>query len=238
MPLSIPLWAYVLVSTLLCTGISGGINTAISYALYAGKEAETLLFAFPSTVAGDVILTCMIGSIVTWLISGQLALGDLADSGPLRITTGLPWKSADELPRFLQTLAVASYQPILERTKGQDAEKAARTNPVRNFVYCAATGAVVGLVFLVPTLGLTFILAGYFAVEHNADDGDIIWDMPTLLLYKGLLGALMGLVEQPLIVLLIATKPVPADKMEEEDEECGSSDSKPTETATETPAQQ
>ncbi|CAB9517721.1 Protein of unknown function (DUF2456) (Partial), partial [Seminavis robusta] len=172
MPLHIPLSAYVVISTLICTAISGGMNTAISYALYAGKEAETMMFAFPSTVAGDVVLTCIIGSVITWLISGQLALGDLGDAGPLRIT-GLPWKSAEELPgTLLAKLAVASYQPILEK---KDDDKA-RTHPVRNFMYCAATGALVGLVLLVPTLGLIFILAGYFSVEHNVtpDDG-VIW---------------------------------------------------------------
>ena len=91
---------------------------------------------------------------------------------------------------------------------------------LRNLAVNAGTGALVGVMLLIPTLGLVFIVVGYFMVEHsnnndndNNNDDVVLWNMTILLWYKGLLGAGMGMMLQPLIVLLVTT-----DVKEEDDE--------------------
>ena len=197
--MDVPLWLYVTVSTVLGTLISAGINTAISYALYYGKEAETAMFAWPSTLAGDVVLTCIIGSIITWLVSGQITLGDMDKDTPLRITQRFLRKEA--LPgEWLPALAEASYRTIFNN---DDTQKAGSSSWWQNFAFIVMTGALVGI-GLVPVLGTVFVLVGYLAFDDA-------WTMKSLLLYKGVLGGVMGLLLQPLIVLLVSTKPPPVD---------------------------
>jgi len=211
--MDVPLWLYTAIGTLICTGISAGANIGLAYVLYNRKEAETAMFAWPSTIAGDVAVTSIVGSIITWLIGTQLTLFDLSKTTPLNIT-GTDGMSKAVLPSFLHPLAEASYQSIPDKDI---------PSTLRNLVFVVFVGALLGVI-LVPTLGVIFILLGHYVVV--TEDG---WSMRELMLYKGIFGGIMGLLLQPLIVLLVATKPkAPIKHLEAEDAESEANSNPPT----------
>ena len=153
--------------------------------LYNGKEDETAMFAWPSTVAGDIVVTSMMGAVITWIIATQLTLGDCEKSTPFKLTHRI---ESSKLPQMLQTFAGFSRRKIGDVEAG---------SCLCNFVAIGLVGAVVGLVFTL-TIGVAFVLVGLFALNDT-------WTLESLLIYKCILGFLNGLVVQGLAVLMAST---------------------------------
>ncbi|KAI1370388.1 hypothetical protein F4677DRAFT_365413 [Hypoxylon crocopeplum] len=64
--------------------LSGGINFAIAYAMYATQDVATRpirLFLFPNTLAGDSAVTVIIQCLITWHIELFLVNRDLRKGG-------------------------------------------------------------------------------------------------------------------------------------------------------------
>ncbi|KAI1092042.1 hypothetical protein F5B19DRAFT_238178 [Rostrohypoxylon terebratum] len=64
--------------------LSGGINFAIAYAMYANEDIQTRpirLWLFPNTLAGDAAVTIIIQCIITWHIELFLVNRDLRKGG-------------------------------------------------------------------------------------------------------------------------------------------------------------
>ncbi|ORY86816.1 hypothetical protein BCR37DRAFT_124130 [Protomyces lactucae-debilis] len=60
--------------------ISGGINFAIAYGMYANQNLvknPIRLWRFPNTLSGDAAVTIFIQTVITWTIEGISANGDL-----------------------------------------------------------------------------------------------------------------------------------------------------------------
>jgi len=196
--MKIPFWLYHIISTVVATCICGGINTGVSYVLYMGKEDETKMFTWPSTMAGDVVVTILSTAVITWLMSSQLTLLDCNGGKPLHITHK---PTLESMPAMLHSLARRAHISLLSRTDFW-----------RNLLQMIWTGTILGLI-MTPVLGTIFVVVGYFATNDE-------WPMRSILIYKGTLGALLGVMLQPFIVWLAATEledGSPAKQLQEEE---------------------
>lgn len=196
--IDIPFKLYFVASTLIATCICGGINTFSTYILYMGKEDETSMWAWPSTVAGDVVVTIITTAIITWILSSQLTMLDMSKEKPLHVTHK---PKLESLPVKLHPLARRAQVSLLSRT-----------NFFNNLLQHVLVGTVLGLI-LTPVIGTPFVVAGYYLTDDE-------WPMKTLLIYKGVLGGLLGFLLQPFIVLMAAAKPdddSPEKQLQEED---------------------
>lgn len=220
--MNIPLWLYAVISTIITIILSAVINAAVSYPIYDGKIEQTSLFAWPSTIAGDVVVTTIVNTMITWFLSCQITLGDFSRTKPLHII--IPSKHKDEnfLPFYLRRLAQASYRSICNKknnnnTKNEEATKTQSCwgSTIQNIIFILVVGALVG-VCLVPFISIIFtLIIGYVILQ------DQFTSMKMILIYKGCLGGIMGLILQPLIIYLISTKPpiIPDTSKETEEEE-------------------
>lgn len=182
--IDIPFKLYFVASTIIATCICGGVNTFSTYILYMGKEDETAMWAWPSTVAGDVVVTIVTTAIITWILSSQLTMLDMSKEKPLHVTHK---PKLESLPVKLHPLARRAHISLLSRT-----------NFWNNLLQHVLVGTVLGLI-LTPLIGTPFVVAGYYLTNDE-------WPMKTLLIYKGVLGGLLGFLLQPFIVLMAAVE--------------------------------
>ena len=183
--MDLPLWLYALAGATIAGIISSAINGGVTYLLYNGKEAETAMFAWPSTVAGDIVVTSMLGTVITWTIATQLTLGDCDRSEPFKLTKRIP---ASRLPSCFSQVAVYARRRIGDKESG---------SILCNLVTVALVGAAFGVVFTV-TFGVAFMLVGLFALQDT-------WTLESLLIFKCILGFINGAKVQGTAVILAST---------------------------------
>eukprot|EP00240_Pyramimonas_obovata_P012310 CAMPEP_0118944156 /NCGR_PEP_ID=MMETSP1169-20130426/39749_1 /TAXON_ID=36882 /ORGANISM="Pyramimonas obovata, Strain CCMP722" /LENGTH=143 /DNA_ID=CAMNT_0006889583 /DNA_START=254 /DNA_END=681 /DNA_ORIENTATION=+ len=78
---------YVFLNVLVATCIASGVNAAVAWLMYSSddKTAKLSMWRIPDTVFGDLLVTALIEWVVTYLVSGYLALRDVTLRFPMGV---------------------------------------------------------------------------------------------------------------------------------------------------------
>ncbi|CCG81974.1 Putative uncharacterized protein [Taphrina deformans PYCC 5710] len=172
--------------------ISGGINLAIAYGMYAHEDLDSnpiRLFRLPNTLSGDAAVTLFVQCIITWLITMISVSGDLR-RGKVQPIGFVP-EPQNKLLRWYFFLD--AEQPVGRKNFGQ-------------WVVFILSQIGRSLVFSVPLFFLFWpatvgILTSSTLGSHMGNDYYYArtW---TPQIFKLLYGGLVGLVQNPFFVMM------------------------------------
>ncbi|BFZ57258.1 hypothetical protein PYCC9005_004309 [Savitreella phatthalungensis] len=162
--------------------ISGGINLAIAYGMYANQTSPVRLFRLPNTFAGDAAVTIIVQSIVTWLLTCVMVNGDLRSGG----VQPIGFISEPRRPRILRWYLFLDAEQPTERKNGKQWFTFIVTQILRGFLWS------VMLFFLVWPATVGILTFG----DHR--DNDYYYPRRwTPQIFKLILGAVLGLLCSP-----------------------------------------
>eukprot|EP01116_Phalansterium_solitarium_P006718 TRINITY_DN19066_c0_g1_i1.p1 TRINITY_DN19066_c0_g1~~TRINITY_DN19066_c0_g1_i1.p1 ORF type:complete len:261 (+),score=29.25 TRINITY_DN19066_c0_g1_i1:61-843(+) len=188
-------WIYLIVNQALGSAVlDGGINAFLAWLTY--KDAsDTGLWVWPSTLAGDIILTALLEPFLTWVIGGALASADIRKR---------KWFCNSELPntpypRFLKGLRWILTPEAFNFSKGD------RWWTFFFKLFFCIRG---GLLFSVPYI---FIVGGGVSGITTAIVGaDYRFTMAQCIVYKAVYGAVFALFVTPVVAWLALAQPAPS----------------------------
>ncbi|KAF4659303.1 hypothetical protein FOL47_007630 [Perkinsus chesapeaki] len=172
--LRVPLWLYFTIASLVATIIATAINVGVAYAMYPPETAaKTSVWAWPSTICGDLVITAGASFLVTWMLSPTMALNDFIVRFPIETKPCSFPKVTRKLHPWLM------INPLF----GNDLE-----NPMPK---CTALGrqirmGVIGGLTLAGTWG---IILSLFMMIHP-----LPWTQSDLALLKGTYGAVTEII--------------------------------------------
>lgn len=192
---------YLGLGVLISVGICCTVNGLLAHRMYSPEkhlefeQVTQVWTAPPNTLAGDAVVTCLVQALLTFFISGSLAMRDRRLNGyPLKVVGHLPptW-SAVLIRRMPQQYAL--FGPYLNDGKGAGGEsiKAISTTfplaggpdvfslpfKARLIGSLHSAGKIFGTVFVVFCLPLILVL---WILVENA--GDHSWDQASIVQLK------------------------------------------------------
>eukprot|EP00040_Diaphanoeca_grandis_P039998 m.260891 g.260891 ORF g.260891 m.260891 type:complete len:299 (-) comp40836_c0_seq1:681-1577(-) len=186
--LSISGATYLTLNSIVPMFIAGGLCIGVAFALYPTSklnESPAGVFLWPSTIAGDLIVTSIMMGVMTWVISSGLALSDDFKQAPLHITSypELAWLPAWCIEKWPQIQPIFYSDPAIEDPPSKCSA----------ILHELKSGLLLGVI-VAGVVGLPLSLL--LLVKQN------VWTLHELVVLKALYG---GLVEIPVAFISVAT---------------------------------
>ncbi|EER10086.1 hypothetical protein Pmar_PMAR007085 [Perkinsus marinus ATCC 50983] len=168
--LRIPLWFYFLSTCVVSLVIATAINVGVAYAMYPPDiAAETGVWAWPSTICGDLVITAAASFLITWLLAPTIGLNDFIKGFPIET-------KPSSFPVVTRKLSGSLF--MINPVFGKDPE-----NPISG---CTAfgrqfRGGIIGAIILAGTWGI--VLSLFMMIKTQP------WSQSDLALLKGVYGA-------------------------------------------------
>ncbi|KAH7025738.1 uncharacterized protein B0I36DRAFT_365409 [Microdochium trichocladiopsis] len=178
--------------------ISGGINFAVAYGMYARTTEPIWLFQLPTTLLGDAGVTTILQSIITWLITVLMVNGDLRSGGVAPI--GFVKQPKNRLIRWFMFLDPEDSAPVTKVETGK--EEGCLSVLVSRFSFIRDQ-ALRGFIFSIPFFAVMVGPTVGILISHGTrSGGDFVYpQIWTPQIFKLLYGGILGLFMSPLYVL-------------------------------------
>jgi len=181
--------------------ISGGINFAVAYGMYARTTEPIWLFQLPTTLLGDAGVTTIIQSIITWLITVLMVNGDLRSGGVAPI--GFVKVPENRFVRWFMFLnSDNSSISATMSTEGESRKQGWQSVLVSRISFIrdqALRGFIFSIPFFLVRVGPT---VGILISHGTRSGGDWVYPQTwTPQIFKLLYGGILGLFMSPLYVL-------------------------------------
>ncbi|KAL1880586.1 hypothetical protein VTK73DRAFT_5391 [Phialemonium thermophilum] len=188
--------------------LSGGINFAIAYAMYATQDPTTRpirLFHFPNTLAGDAAVTIILQCIITWSIEYILVNRDVARGtvAPVRFS----WEPTGHLRWFFFLEDRSTRQSCPGTETGMTAfplptSLRLRKQPYVLVSFVVAHGTrVFAIILIVFVLTWGPCIGALTAVGRRSGNDWVFERVWAPQVFKLVLGAVLGLFTTPLFAL-------------------------------------
>lgn len=190
--LKLPFLLYAAVGVVVCTSISGFVNGFLAGKMYWPGAYDTdtnMLRAFPNTLAGDIVVTTLVQTLITFAISSSLAMADAANERPWYISGVWKWRW-EWFPK-----EHALFGPYFAKDGPNDLDAYAESFLER--LIGTIRGALVLAAWSVLLFGVPTILLGVIIVEVVMGKSD--WSQNQIIWLKAVAFAVLGFVQQFLI---------------------------------------
>ncbi|KAL8392102.1 hypothetical protein RB595_002334 [Gaeumannomyces hyphopodioides] len=188
--------------------ISGGINVVIAWAMYVHSGKLALLWALPTTVAGDAAVTIIAQCVVTWMVEMLLVRRDLRKGAvpPLAWPSSPPHRGgarADGLERwFYMVDGRAAAARVLDRRSRLGDEQLQKQGPglfqqsCGDLLACLGAQLVRSVALVLPAFILLWPLSLViliFSAGVPIGRGEYLFPTWAPVVFKGVLGAVQAL---------------------------------------------
>ncbi|KAF4655630.1 hypothetical protein FOZ61_007474 [Perkinsus olseni] len=170
--LSMPLWFYLSMVSVMSVVIAAGINVWVAHAIYPPDIAvQAGVWAWPHTICGDLVITAAASFFGTWMMAPTMSLNLILTGFPAEVKPSSFPRVSMKIPRWLKINPVFGKDPENPMSICSEGTAAVRQ------VIVAGIGAAI----MAGTWG---IILSLFMMLHP-----IPWCRGDLMLLKGLYGA-------------------------------------------------